>query len=226
MASGCIKTALHICDFFGVDFMNIALIGFSSLMRQGMAGYAKKFERVSYTEHSTIDEYLNNGDVNSIEIVWLELLSPIHNIERIISDIIRITEEASSTKIVIFCRNKFLKSLNTLTFYEQISLISSQEDIDLFENCIQTTMQKEKIISPKIFNELNEYSSFSDTVNQKLTSGERLIFSKICAGMSYSDISLQLKKSPKTISAYKREIMRKLNISKDAQLFSLINRYF
>ncbi|VTR32784.1 Capsular synthesis regulator component B [Serratia fonticola] len=59
----------------------------------------------------------------------------------------------------------------------------------------------------------------SRTTNYKLTRREAEVIRLYVSGMSVNDIASQLKRTKQTISSQKTSAMRKLQISRDADLF-------
>ncbi len=77
-----------------------------------------------------------------------------------------------------------------------------------------------KYISPtmteKLIAELN--SNQDIPLHTTLTDREFQVFSGICAGKSITDLSLQMALSVKTISTYRTRLMKKMNMSKNAEI--------
>ncbi|MFK8259605.1 helix-turn-helix domain-containing protein [Erwinia sp. AnSW2-5] len=104
------------------------------------------------------------------------------------------------------------------------SIISTHEEFAVINLKLERALMGEEVLSPKILAVLNSPEFNEADPLDCLTVRERKMLFYLLSGNSVSEIARFCSRSVKTISAHKINIMKKLGVDNDIQLFSKIVR--
>jgi DNA-binding NarL/FixJ family response regulator len=98
--------------------------------------------------------------------------------------------------------------------------INKAGDPLLLITAVRTVSQGRKYVTPNIAQMLvdNLTSVEPETLHSTLSERELQTLTKIASGKRLSDIALELKLSPKTVSVYRSRVLEKLSLSNNAEL--------
>ncbi|UHM93651.1 helix-turn-helix domain-containing protein [Rahnella victoriana] len=204
----------------------LVLIGQSPLLELGMETFSHHLQATVVSSYHSLDDFIDDEARASVGIVWLDFISPVEDVEHLMSQVKAVCTLNPDYRILIFCRNHFLNELNALSKYQQVSLISNQESVVAMEAYTSLAMKGERVISPKISEEIYKFRTIRETLRFSLTQNEINVLEKLCNGMDFRIISRLSGQDIKTVSAHKRSAMKKLGARNDIELFDLRNRYF
>lgn len=104
----------------------------------------------------------------------------------------------------------------------RISLLSRREPEEAALALIGNALQGKSAASPLILQTLNHFPyAIRNQIATGLTETERRILKWLLAGYGVLQIASQTRRSVKTVSTHKRNIMKKLHVATDAELFAV-----
>ncbi|MCS3421571.1 MULTISPECIES: response regulator transcription factor [Rahnella] len=124
--------------------------------------------------------------------------------------------------IVVYTLCHDADKLKRLLKFSNISLIARGESPVITDDLFRHALAKKKVLSPLICCTLAEQDAASQRTGFRLTQSENEIIKYLLNGMSLSQIAEMKNLSIKTVSAHKCNVMRKLHITTDAELFLLL----
>lgn len=124
--------------------------------------------------------------------------------------------------IVVYTLCRDADKLKKLLKFSNISLIARGESPVITDDLFRHALAKKKVLSPLICCTLAEQDVASQRTGFRPTQSENEIIKYLLNGMSLSQIAELKNLSIKTVSAHKCNVMRKLHIKTDAELFLLL----
>ncbi len=162
-------------------------------------------------------ELLEQTRMLELDIVLLDLDMP----EKNGWDVMRqLKIEYPNLPIIVFSASPEEDSAK-LCFQEGASgYLEKVSSMELIVEAIRQVVQGEKYISPNLANviAINEIVFNGKPPHKNLSSREFEVFRLIALGKSVNDISVELSLSASTISTYRTRILKKMNLSSNAQL--------
>jgi two-component system capsular synthesis response regulator RcsB len=113
-------------------------------------------------------------------------------------------------------------ALNYLDFIPEASFISLSEDIHQLTTLVDQVLAGKVIISPSLFNEKEAGTLNIDVAEFSRT--EKKVYNLLREGLSISQIAKNNARSVKTVSAHKRNIMEKLGVNSEVELYACFNQ--
>lgn len=121
--------------------------------------------------------------------------------------------------IVVYTLCNDADKLKKLLKFGNISLIARGESPVITDDLFRHALARKKVLSPLICCALAEPTEKNHRARLRLTQSEDEIIKYLLNGMSLSQIAELKNLSIKTVSAHKCNVMRKLHITTDAELF-------
>ncbi|WP_254611913.1 response regulator transcription factor [Serratia fonticola] len=133
-------------------------------------------------------------------------------------------EQCLSLNIVVYTTCCDVELLSTLQSMQRISLIAQQETPEQIRQDLARALSVGHVHSPSIKLCLNNMNALKPLDQCSLTRSERNVLIHLFSGLSLTEIAKLFNRSIKTISAHKCNIMRKLGVHCDAELFRIAQR--
>lgn len=100
------------------------------------------------------------------------------------------------------------------------AILAKSDDYDFLAPAIRHAYERRPFLSPSVQKLLEEFESQADGASQvRLTKRETEVLRMLAEGMSIQDIGARVGRSRKTVSSQKSSAMKKLGLSRDADLF-------
>ncbi|MBW7984965.1 helix-turn-helix transcriptional regulator [Enterobacillus tribolii] len=201
--------------------LQLALMHSNPLMLQGLRCLAGKlpFPVSVSCCFSSLEEGLKSRGVNAAEALIAELMEPAVKHAEIL---LWLQRNTALQTLIVMTGGEDMDLLLNLFAGRPVSLLSPREPEETSIALIAGALRGKNAVSPLILRMINPFPyAIRHQIASGLTESERRVLKWLLAGYDIAQIAGQIRRSVKTVSTHKRNIMKKLEVSNDDELFAV-----
>lgn len=205
-----------------LPMINLAIVDESPLTRLGIEQFVLSLnQNICCSVQATSAEQLQQDHQDTpFDLIICELTGA-QEVERAID----FCQSRPEIRQIIYTYTRCGELLHKLLRFPQVCIISRQETPEQISDCFLQALDGIQVCSPVAQQAIDQHLRESGEMAQQLTVCEQEVLEYVFRGISLSHVAIELQRSVKTLSAHKRNAMRKLGVDTDAELFSLKQRF-
>ncbi|CAI2040434.1 Transcriptional activator protein BglJ [Serratia fonticola] len=205
----------------------IAILSQNSLFRLGMAKFFRDFNLGCrcVLSISSVLRLPQKIVKSSAGILIIEYAGKQQGIEKMAQQLLMINNECPTLNVVVYTESRNVADLLPLMLHRKFSLITQRDLNEKIRHDLLPVLAGYKVCTPTIKNSAECLKQNTKKRLDALSCMEREVLNYLFAGFSVKNIATLKNRSIKTISAHKRNSMRKLGACNNAELFHISERW-
>ncbi|WP_260515796.1 response regulator transcription factor [Serratia fonticola] len=206
--------------------INLGVLACTPLMALGLAHYIEDLRLGHCCQMTTMSltDLEDKLRQTAVSVLIVDLSGSPQEMATIALRLAMLHEHFLLLNIVVYTACCDATILGPLQYQERISLIAQQEQPEKICWDLAEALTVGHVHSPSIKLCLNNMNALKPLDQSLLTRSERNVLIHLFSGLSLTEIAKLFNRSIKTISAHKCNIMRKLGVHCDAELFRIAQR--
>lgn len=196
--------------------MKIVLIDDHSLFLESVAGMLRKYDFVeSVLSFKSVKDFYFAGVEKTTDIIICDIMMPHMNG---IDFLAKIKKEYPAIKVVLLSSIIEVQTIRHSLRIGASGYLSKDSTIEELTHALLTVYSGDQFVSESLQKALIRTTLLEDQFVYKLSSREKQVLNMVCSGKTIKEIAYELELSVHTVQTYYKNIMKKFNVNRTADL--------